>query len=220
MLFSILYYTLGFSAVDVVLNKFKIKGAYYFNHVANNLAVVNECLPIVGKCYTNFLSSFNSDLPLNCMYMTIGLHIYHIIMYKDSLRFDDWLHHIIMIGFMMPIILVYNTGGNVIGHGMFYITGLPGAIDYTLLFLNRNKLLVTKYQEKYINSILNLWIRCPGCIATAVFTLLMTQLYTSKTNLDLSLAWFVISALYWNGIYFMNDVLKNYYLLTMILTAS
>ena len=170
-------------------------------------------------CYTDFLSCLKIDLPINCMYMTIALHLYHILLYFNSLRFDDWLHHIVMIGFVMPIICVYNTGGGITSHGMFYITGLPGAIDYTLLFLNRNGLMITKRQEKYVNSLLNLWIRCPGCIITGVFLLLMTQLEETKSSMDIYIAYAVIASLYWNGIYFMNDVLKNYYSVRLILTA-
>lgn len=211
---SILYYTLAFSFSDLCLSKINVKGIYYLNHIVNNMVVMNECFPIVLSCYTDFMSSLHSKLPMNCIYMTIALHLYHIFMYYKSLRFDDWLHHIIMIGFMMPVICIYNTGGGIIGHGMFYITGLPGAIDYTLLFLNRNALMVSKHHEKYINSLLNLWIRCPGCIITGVFVLLMTQLHEIKTTLDIYIAYTVIAALYWNGIYFMNDVLRNYYTIT------
>ena len=217
---AILYYTLAFSLSDYIFTKFNVKGIYYLNHIVNNVVVVYECLPIVYMCYTDFLSCLKIDLPINCMYMTIALHLYHILLYFNSLRFDDWLHHIVMIGFVMPIICSYNTGGGIIGHGMFYVTGLPGAIDYSLLFLNRNNdLLVTRYQEKYINSLLNLWIRCPGCITTGVFLLLMTQFQETKNDYDIYVAYAVIAALYWNGIYFMNDVLKNYYSVRLILTA-
>lgn len=217
---AILYYTLAFSLSDYIFTKFNVKGIYYLNHIVNNAVVVYECLPIVYMCYIDFLSCIKIDLPINCMYMTIALHLYHILLYFNSLRFDDWLHHIVMIGFVMPIICSYNTGGGIIGHGMFYITGLPGAIDYSLLFLNRNNdLLVTRYQEKYINSLLNLWIRCPGCITTGVFLLLMTQFQDSKNDYDIYVAYTVIAALYWNGIYFMNDVLRNYYSMRLILTA-
>lgn len=216
---SILYYTLAFSFSDFVLTKFNVKGPYYLNHIVNNVVVVYDCFPIVLSCYTDFISSLQTELPMNCIYMTIALHLYHIIWYFNSLRFDDWLHHIIMIGFIMPVICIYNIGGSIIGHGMFYITGLPGGIDYTLLLLNRNNLSISKLQEKYINSLLNLWIRCPGCIITGVFVLLMTQLQETKTNLDMYIAFTVIAALYWNGIYFMNDVLKNYYTMTLILAA-
>lgn len=209
---EILYYTIGFCISDFILSKLNVKGVYYFNHVINNAVVVYESFPHILNCYTNFLETIDTDVPINCMNITVALHIYHILLYWPSLRTDDWMHHIIMIGIIIPLIYLYQIGGNVVGHGLFYITGLPGGIDYTLLFLNRNGILVSRNQEKYVNSLLNLWVRCPGCIATAIFTLIMIQkLNMIQTISDILIAWFMMGALLWNGVYFMNDVVRNYH---------
>lgn len=209
---SILYYTIGFCISDFIFSKLNVKGVYYLNHVINNAVVVYESFPHILNCYTNFLETIDTDVPINCMNITVALHIYHILLYWPSLRTDDWLHHIIMIGIIIPLIYLYQIGGNVVGHGLFYITGLPGGIDYTLLFLNRNSILVTRHQEKYVNSLLNLWVRCPGCIATAIFTLIMIQkLNMIQTLSDILITWFMMGALLWNGVYFMNDVVRNYH---------
>lgn len=209
---SILYYTIGFCISDFIFSKLNVKGVYYLNHVINNVVVVYESFPHILNCYTNFLGTIDTDVPINCMNITVALHIYHILLYWPSLRTDDWMHHIIMIGIIIPLIYLYQIGGNVVGHGLFYITGLPGGIDYTLLFLNRNGILVSRNQEKYVNSLLNLWVRCPGCIATAIFTLIMIQkLNMIQTISDILIAWFMMGALLWNGVYFMNDVVRNYH---------
>ncbi len=211
-MFRIPLYTAGFCILDYIFHKMNVKGVYYLLHAINNGVVVHECYRDVLTCYLNFSEYTNSSLPNNCIYMTISLHLYHIIVYKNSLRFDDWLHHILMIGIIMPLVGFFHTGGIIVSHGMFYTTGLPGGIDYTLLFLNRNNIIVSRKCEKYINTILNAWIRCPGCIITSVFVLIMTQSYKNiiQTH-QLFAAWCIIIILYWNGVYFMKDVLRNYY---------
>lgn len=210
-MWSILYYTIGFCISDFIISKLNYKSVYYFNHVVNNAIVIYESFPCVLNCYTDFIDTINTEIPINCMNITIALHMYHILIYWPSLRKDDWLHHIIMVGIIAPIIFSYKLGGNVVGHGLFYISGLPGGIDYILLFLNRNNMLISRHTEKYINSLLNIWLRCPGCIVTAAFTLIMVQKMVT-TVYELLLVLFTLCALLWNGIYFMNDVVQNYHM--------
>ena len=147
---------------------------------------------------------------LRAAMITFALHIYHIIWYFKRLRFDDWLHHILSVGIALPLSLATHAG-TLLGHSLFYLTGLPGAIDYFLLFLNRNGI-VNKLVEKKINSILNLWLRCPGCIAHSTLTLVgfnmldESQLAPYSKNVSIITAMIV----FWNGIYFMNQVVVNY----------
>jgi len=81
-------------------------------------------------------------------------------------------------------------------------------IDYFLLFLNRNRLM-TKYYEKKINNFLNLWIRCPGCIMNVCLSL-STIASSNITFNQLLGPYIMMGAMYWNGIYFMNQVVTDY----------
>jgi len=114
-----------------------------------------------------------------------------------------------MVCITLPLALNIKTGA-ILGHTLFFIIGLPGFIDYLLLFLVRNSL-ITKYTEKYINYMLNLWIRCPGCIASATLTLVYYgHNYIYLSLLDRLSILTIMFTIYWNGIYFMRNIVIDY----------
>jgi len=164
----------------------------------------------VINCFTNFdniLTMNHSNIP---SLTTYSLHIYHFIYYFKSLKLDDYLHHILMVGFCLPV-GNYIQSGLLLNYSLFFLTGLPGGIDYLLLFLNRNNLLIDKYTEKTINSYLNLWIRLPGCISQSTLTILIYFKNKHLYSLDLKvLILMVLLLVSWNGIYFMNQVIRNH----------
>lgn len=208
----ILNYTLSFCIVDRLLTHFNVAGSYYLLHfIANSYIVVNTFEHVL-LCYTNLYGHLHIPVVSECMDMTVALHLYHIIVYKSKFRLDDWLHHIIMVFLALPLTSVFTSCGIVVSHALFFTTGLPGGIDYLLLFLSRNNILITRVVEKRVNIFLNIWIRCPGCIVTASFVLILMQLhlnFISYTQLFASGC--IMGVLYWNGIYFMHGVLKDYY---------
>jgi hypothetical protein len=199
--------------IDYLLQKYKIEGRYYFNHVICNSIVVYSTFNSMLNSYdTNNIITNEELLYLYYTKITIySLHIYHTIWYFNKLRKDDWLHHILMIGLVLPLTDCVPQN-NIISHGLFYTTGLPGLIDYSLLFLNRNNI-IPRYFEKKINVFLNLWIRAPGCIMNFALTIAKiinnTQLLT---NYQIYYSLLISSLVYWNGIYFMNQTLADYYI--------
>ena len=141
--------------------------------------------------------------------ITFSLHFYHLVYYFRKLRFDDWLHHVLMIVFALPLSLAVN-GGCLIGHSLFFTTGLPGCIDYFMLFLVRNNY-INRITEKKLNNYINLWIRCPGCISHAVLTAVVLLNNSDNFNfIEKIIAILTGILVYWNGIYFMNQVVVNY----------
>lgn len=209
---NILKCTFYFCYADKILNYFNINGIYYFLHFVTNLYIVYNTFDHVILCYTNLYDNLHVKFSYDCMDMITALHLYHIAMYKNKFRIDDWLHHILMIFIAVPLIRVYAKCGILISHGLFFTTGLPGGIDYLLLFLNRNNLYVTRRIEKKVNTFLNNWIRCPGCIVTATLILNLLQIYKNFLNTNQFIASVcVMIILYWNGIYFMQGVNRDYY---------
>lgn len=202
---SIIFFTL----TDYLMKKFNIEGRYYANHATANAVVVYNT-------FTHMLSSYNIMLPLSNLlslytakYVVYGLHLYHIIIYNNKLRKDDWLHHILMIGVALPL-TEFIPQNNIIGHCLFFTTGLPGMIDYFLLFLVRNNI-IKKQTEKMINCKLNLWIRCPGCIMNVTLSIVSMMLYYNMMSRNqLIFGSIILSTVYWNGIYFMNQVVSDY----------
>ena len=203
-------YLIGaFILFDYLLNVFSIEGRYYINHFIGNMLIVYNTLYCVSNSYNykdydqDNKCDYNSiDLSRNIIY---ALHFYHVIWYFNKLRKDDWIHHIIMVLVALPL-SHFSDKYNIIGHSFFFTTGLPGGIDYLLLFLVRNNI-INKMIEKKINRGLNLWIRCPGCIATVVLIFINSKQLSYIISIG---SYILMIALYWNGIYFMEQSVSNY----------
>jgi hypothetical protein len=182
---------------------------YYLIHSIHNIVIVWLTASDVITTITRFvdLDLLCEDINWNALELVFALHFYHILVYWNKFRPDDWLHHILMIGVALPISMIVKAGP-LLGYSLFFTTGLPGAIDYALLFLVRNRLIVRE-TEKCINYYLNTWIRSPGtathAVLTAVFILNHMETFT--------LAWYLglLTALlnYWNGQYFMGQVVYD-----------
>lgn len=199
----------AFIIAEIAMTKYSIEGRYYINHFIGNMMIVYNTFDCVINSYSqsNICGYDTLNIARN---ITYALHIYHIIWYFNKLRRDDWIHHLLMVGIVLPISNLNNEKANIIGHCLFFITGLPGGIDYILLFLVRNNI-IAKIAEKNINRLINLWLRCPGCIASTTLILIETSIHSNTLSYSEILgSYFVMGAIYWNGIYFMNQVVSNY----------
>lgn len=206
---NIVKYSIGFSIIDFTLSKFNIKGTYYFNHViANSLIISNiyNMLPLVYYDNLYDVSIYDS----NVISYIFSIHFYHIFYYNTKLRYNDWLHHIMMIFVCLPLSFRIKNYP-LFCHAVFFLTGLPGGIDYFLLFLNRNHI-IDKNTEKRVNYHLNLWIRAPGCIVSStLISRYFINNYRSYSYIDNLAAIGISGIVAWNGLYFMDLVLADYY---------
>jgi hypothetical protein len=156
---------------------------------------------------TNFNYILTSSKNILALEFVFALHLYHLAIYWRKFRFDDWLHHILMIGIALPIGWIADSS-SLLGYSLFFTTGLPGGIDYVLLFLSRNNWL-NRNTEKTVNAWLNTWIRSPGCISHATLTLMLISI---KSYVFSQMWWYGIiaaSLTFWNGQYFMRQVIEN-----------
>lgn len=211
-------YTLGFSLLDKLMEVFNIEGRYYANHVLANAAIVSLTAKNVLDCYLMKFEATGESLytPKAIVY---GLHFYHMIMYYKKMRFDDWLHHGLMVGVALPLTELVPPS-TILGHSMFFINGLPGMIDYSLLFLARNNV-ISRYTEKSVNRQLNTWIRCPGCVMTTGFILMNVGLHYDVMTIQQKIASIAMAGcVYWNGIYFMDQVVRDYALNQSVIKQS
>lgn len=184
------------------------EGKYYFTHAICNFLIVNTTAYEVYQLYMNPYSGLTQTLRIP-MLLTYSLHFYHIVLYHFKFRFDDWLHHILMIFVSLPLGNYFGST-RLLSHSLFYTTGLPGMIDYTCLCMVRNDKM-ERMTEKKINRFLNVWIRNPGCTIHAFLTLIfMNQLTLLQ---DQIFAFITMALVFWNGNYFMDQVVGNYYLL-------
>ena len=193
---------LFFIIIDYLL---PTKNNYYLIHSLTNCFIVYTCFPNLINVYID-----NSlETPFYITQVIYSLHLYHVIYYFNKLRFDDWIHHLLSVFIIIPLSLTFNQK-SLLGHTYFFLTGLPGMIDYFLLFLNRNYLL-DRQIEKKTNFYLNLLIRQPGAILSCahIIKMLLVNEYSIFEYMN---GIFILVIIYWNGIYFMNQILRDYYL--------
>jgi len=209
MSFEILYFFLYFGffyGIDELLTLCKFEGVYYAVHAVHNAMITASTAHEVWLTLTDFPAAQLSPVNTFAVQICFALHIYHIAKYYKKFRMDDWLHHGLMIGIALPVGTMLN-GGSLLGYSLFFTTGLPGGIDYTLLFLTRNNW-ISRTIEKRINSELNVWIRSPGCISMAAFVLVSNSM-SHNSMLEKMGATSTALLNYWNGQYFMRQVVMD-----------
>jgi len=196
-----------FIGLDRLITKAQWNNPYYAVHAIHNAAIVYTTAPDVYHTFTNLHHLEQYETNWLAVQLCLALHFYHIALYYQKFRPDDWLHHILMIGLAIPL-GCYLQAHTLMGLSLFFTTGLPGGIDYAMLFLVRNQLL-NKYTEKEINTALNVWIRSPGCQAMAALAL--ANLFSQPTTDLLTTSLSVVPPLlnYWNGQYFMQQVVVD-----------
>ena len=192
--------------IDIFLNKY-FKNNYYLLHFISNSVISIYTINDVIYTYINFDKALDVEINYIPTIITYSLHSYHIINYYNKLLFDDWLHHILMCGIALPI-GNFISSGTMLNHSLFFLTGMPGGINYLLLFLNRNGY-VARITQKKINYYLNLWIRAPGCISHSALSVVMAYRY-KKIFYEWILILFTAILTYWNGMYFMDQVIRDY----------
>jgi hypothetical protein len=203
---SIIFST--FCLIDRALTRYtNLDGIYYLLHSLHNGVIIYLTGNEVFKTLTNFNYVLSSPKNMLALEFVFALHLYHLVIYWRKFRMDDWLHHILMIGVALPIGWLANSR-SLLGYSLFFTTGLPGGIDYVLLFLTRNNLL-KRNTEKIINAWINTWIRSPGCISHATLTLMLISI---ETIIFSQMWWYGIicaTLTFWNGQYFMRQVVEN-----------
>jgi hypothetical protein len=204
-LISVTSFTALFSILDRALTYKGFQGVYYIVHAVHNAFIVVTTVP---DLYHTFTDLHHIDIyPPNylAIQLCFALHLYHIALYYPKFRYDDWLHHILMVGLGLPIGCI-ESAHTFTGLSLFFTTGLPGGIDYALLALNRNGQ-IARNTEKTINTFLNVWIRSPGCCGMAALGIANILSNPDKTSI---IAMVPCILNYWNGQYFMKQVVEDY----------
>lgn len=183
-------------------------------HSIGNFFICLYAYNDVKKTIDDPVNSLNYDYEYSMIpvFITITLHLYHILApwFFKKLRLDDIIHHILF-AFGLGFICLFYRFGYVQNFVIFFLTGLPGCIDYFLLTLVKlNK--INKLVEKKINVHINNWIRGPGCVIGATF------IYVSKITLQKSdkqyfnnfIASIMIFLIFLNGQYYSKQMIENY----------
>lgn len=168
---QILFWTFLFATGNVFVKwRLRLKQSstrsFFVVHALANLIVVYLVFDDTVYTWMNPLKSCVC-LKENCrspaLLVATGLHIAHIVTDFKQLGLIDWLHHLLSV-FMSSYFLLYYTIGTLKNFALFFINGLPGGIDYALLYLVKSGK-IDKILEKRINNFLNMYIRVPFLVA-------------------------------------------------------
>ena len=143
--------------LDNIIHKINFNGKWFQLHFLVNAIIVALSFIDIKEC---LIKPANSLVTVENYYagaFAVMLHLYHTIFYK--LTPMDIFHHSIFVMGMIPLTLNYQKKG--LSFVYFFVTGLPGGIDYLLLSLMKNNK-INYITEKNINSYLNAYIRMPG----------------------------------------------------------
>lgn len=98
--------------------------------------------------------------------------------------------------------------GPLMDYNHFFMCGVPGGIDYLMLFLVKHGWM-KPMGEKRLNSAINVWFRAPCLISVAVFAYI--QLFIQHAPLYIRcFRCFLLALASWNGLFFMERVVGNY----------
>jgi len=183
------------------------KTRWYFIHfIANSIITANT--------YTNVYYAFidpknimNQPFSTFNINFTMALHIFHIFTSRKELTLTDWIHHMISCIFVCSIAL-YLVKSSIIDYLLFFMCGLPGGIDYFLLYLTK-KNIIERITEKRINVNLNMWIRVPGILYGNFLSYFLLD-FNSISSFNKFTIILLLFLNIFNSIYFAIEVVKNY----------
>eukprot|EP01013_Petalomonas_cantuscygni_P030642 TRINITY_DN56666_c0_g1_i1.p1 TRINITY_DN56666_c0_g1~~TRINITY_DN56666_c0_g1_i1.p1 ORF type:complete len:319 (+),score=38.33 TRINITY_DN56666_c0_g1_i1:47-1003(+) len=195
---------------------------YFLLHVFCNLYVCLVHFDDVLASYSDPVIAYTAPTDSRGVVVILATHVYHILAFRP-LPMIDWIHHGVMVLFMLPLAYALQPGP-LLGHGAFYSSGLPGMLDYIMLvmialgFMDRTT-------EKRINANIHTWLRAPGCLAHVFLSWVCfldssTRMVEGESVLVRNLlpagqfattfaSFVVMITFFWNGMYFQSRVVAN-----------
>ena len=179
----------------------KEKVRYFFLHAVTNAVVVAASLPDMYRALTvhphdAFTGPAYTVVGNNAM---LALHFYHCVAFDVTA--DDVFHHV---AFVLALGAWAIPLKQVVGVAMattnFFLSGLPGGVEYVLLCLVAHGRM-EKATEKRLFAALNVWLRAPG----AVWCCALGYATYAAGNVTYVPAWVAAAAAalcYYNGAYY------------------
>lgn len=187
---------------------------WYLIHALGNGAISLLSLPDALQTILHPTSSLMSRLsPIATgpssypIVIMSSMHLYHILFHFRQLTAIDWVHHLAS-GGLVGLMCTFYFKGPIVNHGLLFMCGLPGGIDYVLLVLS-DLGIIHRLTEKQINSYLNMWLRMPGILFNC-FAAYVNCIYNSQFDYNGWISSLVFFVNMWNAIYFAQRVVHNY----------
>lgn len=182
---------------------------YYALHaVANGIATIAAAPDVYRALLEDPTTSFSGRSSTMVANSAIAaIHLYHCVAFQLSAA--DIFHHLTFVVILCGLAVPYKQLGGVANNfGCFFLSGLPGGIDYVLLVLVKQGVL-SKMQEKRYNCEINQWIRSPSMVCYATLGWINWVMGSTRQVPDLMI--FVVVVLhFYNGQYYAREVFESY----------
>lgn len=172
------------------------------NIIKHSFVDLTKCLSSPNECYK--MKWDNNSY--NAFYYCTVLHLYHCLFFK--LTKDDILHHFLMMFICGSISVVEQN--KITTSCLFFLSGVPGCIDYFILYLTKLNLVQSIIQKK-IYILINLLIRSPGCLIINSLNIYKFLDYNNYTTFQLFLSATCSFIVYWNAQYYLYQSFYTYY---------
>jgi len=119
--------------VDVLFCR-RIKARWMALHfLANVVVVVTTLWDLVSAADNPVLSCVGHASSQVPTHMIVALHMYHLLVFECG--FDDVLHHVVFVGIIGGLGILFDVNPPVKNLIAFFMCGLPGGLDYLMLTL-------------------------------------------------------------------------------------
>jgi len=204
--FLALLFVVDFALVQPMLVP---KARYFALHIVANTISTVAAFPDVVRAVTAPQTAFGgASHTMFANSAVCAIHLYHCLAFK--LRFEDIMHHILFASILCGIAIPYKQRGGVANNfGCFFLSGLPGGIDYAMLVCVQQGWM-DKMQEKKVNAMINTWLRGP---AMSIYAFIGWQCWYQGNSTDLPNAALLLVVLlhFVNGQYYCAQAVGNYH---------
>lgn len=179
----------------------------YIHSIANMVTTCMTARGAVTLLSSDATIAEATGFNLNASIIVMALHLYHLLMFKIK-KGDILMHHIVMM--LVLLIPFWNEHNNTFlmftDYSLFFLCGLPGGIDYYLMHMCYTGK-IQKTMEKYINTLLNAYIRAPGILYGAFY---IYRRYMNHHHIPFSYMIAVLLTFMWNAQHFFKEVAISY----------
>ena len=136
------------------------KSRYFCLHTVANVVSAVASFPDVLRVLADPLHAFSGpSATMLANSAVISIHLYHCLFFK--LQPGDLFHHAVFVtilsGFAIPF---KHVGGVSNNFGCFFLSGLPGGLNYAMLVLVKEGRMTSLYQKGW-DAWINTWLRGP-----------------------------------------------------------
>jgi hypothetical protein len=183
------------------------KARYFALHVVANSISSYAAFPDVYRALvTDPLNSFQgASATMAANSAVAAIHLYHIVAF--TLRWDDIFHHLTFVSVLCGLAVPFKQSGGAANNlGCFFLSGLPGALNYVFLILYYHGFM-SRATEKLWTARVNVWLRGP---AMSVYLFLGAQAILRGTYQTPLWALLVVIGLHFtNGQYYAQQAVES-----------